>query len=299
MALCNIYCQRTEKSHFKNMRKHKGWIALDIDGTITDESHHAPKEVIAYLHDVQEEGWELVFITGRTFSFGYRVVQAFNFPFYLAVQNGADILHMPGKKQIARHYLDESVIPLLEKAYKKEEEDFLIYAGYEQGDFCYYRPHRFSSQLLAHVDKIMALSPERWKAVESFTFEKEFIFPLAKCLGKKAAMERIDAILQKVPQVAATLIKDPLGVDIYLILVTAKEATKGNALQAIQKIYGAAGPVIAAGDDLNDISMLQLADVKIVMSSAPSQMHQMADILAAHGKEKGIIDALNRAKDLI
>ena len=272
------------------MRKHIGWIALDIDGTITDESHHAPPQVVDFLHSLEKKGWELVFITGRTFSFGYRVVKEFDFHYYLAVQNGADILYMPHKDLVARYYLDDTVIPILEKAYRGEKEDFLLYAGYERGDFCYYRPERYSPKLTEHLSKIIPLSTEPWRAVKSFDFEQGLSFPLAKCLGTKEAMQRINGILQGIPNLSATLIRDPLGEDIYLNLVTAKQATKGNALRAVKNLLGEGGPVIAAGDDLNDISMLEVADVKIVMASAPQEMHSMATIVAEHG----IIDALQR-----
>ncbi|MBS0604323.1 MAG: HAD family phosphatase [Verrucomicrobia bacterium] len=278
------------------MRKHLGWIALDLDGTITDSTHRAPKEVVDFLHSLEDKGWEIVFITGRTFSFAYKVVGEFDFPYYLAVQNGADILLMPHKQLVARHYLDDKVIPVLDMAYRGEEEDFLVYAGYEQGDFCYYRPERFSPKLTEHVHKIMALSPEPWKSVKDFDFKKGISFPLAKCLGAKQAMERINALLQAVPEVSATLIRDPLAEDdVYLNLVTAKQATKGNALRTVKQATGDGGPTIAAGDDLNDISMLEAADIKIVMATAPKEMIPMATIVAEHGQQHGIIAALNQA----
>jgi HAD superfamily hydrolase (TIGR01484 family) len=277
------------------MRKHIGWIALDIDGTITDETHRAPLQVVQFLHDLEKKGWELVFITGRTFSYGYRVVKAFDFPFYLAVQNGADILFMPHKELVARHYLDPQVIPVLEQAYRGEKEDFLVYAGYDKGDFCYYRPERFSPSMKEHVHKIMATSAEPWRPVENFNFEKSNTFPLIKCLGSREAMLRINALLQPFPEITATMIRDPLEDGIYLNLVTAKQATKGYALERVKDVIGDGGPVIAAGDDLNDISMLERADVKIVMSAAPKEMHSMATILASHGEQHGIIDALKQA----
>lgn len=277
------------------MRKHIGWIALDIDGTITDDSHHAPREVVRFLHAVQKKGWELIFITGRTFSFAYRVVKEFDFPFYLAVQNGADILSMPDQKLIARHYLDQRMIPILERAYEGEKEDFIVYAGYQHGDFCYYRPQYFSAQLTEHLQKIMALSLEPWKSVSDFNFDQESSFPLAKCLGTKESMQRVNALLQTCPDVSATMIRDPLGENIYLNLVTTKQATKGHALQIVKQMVGDTGPVIAAGDDLNDVSMLLPADIRIVMASAPLEMHSLATILAQHGAEHGIISALKKA----
>lgn len=120
-------------------------------------------------------------------------------------------------------------------------------------------------------------------------------FPLIKCLGTKEAMQRINGILQAFPSLSATMIRDPLGDNIYLNLVTAKEATKGNALRIIQNVVGEGGPVIAAGDDLNDVSMLEAADVRIVMASAPSEMHPLATIVAQHDKQHGIIEALRQA----
>jgi hydroxymethylpyrimidine pyrophosphatase-like HAD family hydrolase len=275
------------------MRKHVGWIALDIDGTITDKSHHVPPQVAQFLHELEREGWELVFITGRSFSFGYNALKEFNFPYYLAVQNGADILFMPHKQLVSRHYLNKEVIPILEQAYRGEKEDFLVYAGFEKGDFCYYRPERFSPSLTEHIHKIMSYSPEPWKPVENFRFEEGIAFPLVKCLGTKEAMMRINGLLQSVTEVAATMIRDPLGEGIYLNLVTAKQATKGDALQSVKEVIGDGGPVIAAGDDLNDISMLAHADVKIVMGSAPSEMHDMATLIAEG--EDGIIEALTKA----
>ena len=282
------------------MRKHIGWIALDIDGTITDETHHAPPQVVQFLHSLEKMGWELVFITGRTYSFSYHVIKEFNFPFYLAVQNGADILYMPHKERIARHYLNHQVIPILDKAYRSEKEDFVVYAGYEVGDFCYYRPDRFSSSFIMHLQKIMALSPEPWKPMQSFDFEEKLSFPLAKCLGTKESMQRINALLQTLPNLSATMIRDPLNVGVYLNLVTAKAATKGNALHIIKEVIGEGGPVIAAGDDLNDISMLQNADVKIVMASAPLEMHPLATIVAKHSaNQHGIIEALTKATESV
>lgn len=281
------------------MRKHIGWIALDIDGTITDQTHHAPPQVIEFLHSLEKKGWSLVFITGRTFSFGYSVMKQFDFHYYLAVQNGADILYMPHRDLVARHYLDDQIIPILEQVYRGEKEDFLVYSGYERGDFCYYRPERYSTKLIAHLNKLMTLSPEPWKTVTNFDFERGLSFPLAKCLGTKESMQRINRILQDFPQISATMIRDPLADDIYLNLVTSKLATKGNALSIVQDVLGEGGPVIAAGDDLNDISMLEAADIKIVMTSAPEEMHKMATILAVHGDQHGIIEALKKATDRV
>lgn len=277
------------------MAEHKGWIALDIDGTITDQLHHVPAEVCLYLRSLYEEGWQLIFITGRTFSFGFSVLQVLDFPFFLAVQNGADILWMPEQKLVSRSYLPGSTILSLEKIYTGQEEDFIIYAGYQHGDFCYYRPSRFSSELLTHLEKIKALSPEPWRAVDTFDFAQEEAFPLIKCLGDEALMSRINARLKGMGGISSSLIRDPLAEGVYLNLVTDGQADKGKALQRAIAQFGKRGKVIAAGDDRNDITMLKTADFSIVMQTAPAEMLEGADLIGKPATQMGIIEALKEA----
>ncbi|MBI3236962.1 MAG: HAD family phosphatase [Chlamydiales bacterium] len=273
----------------------KGWIALDIDGTITDELYSLPEEVSSYFHSLHERGWRFVFITGRMFSLAFRALDSLDFPFLLAVQNGADILQMPDRKLLFRNYLPSSTIPLLEDVYSRAQEDFIIYAGYDHRDFCYYRPHRFSSELIPQLDKLKSLSSEPWKAVDSFSFTEGHTFPLIKCLGKERAMRDVHEALKNQEGISTTFIRDPLSKGFFFNLVTHEEANKGSTLKNVLSLFGNQEVVIAAGDDRNDISMLDVADIAIVMGSAPLEMHSQADILAKPASENGIIEALEKA----
>ncbi len=277
------------------MGGHKGWIALDIDGTITDQLHHVPPEVCLYLKSLHQEGWQLIFITGRSFSFGFSVLQVLDFPFFLAVQNGADILLMPEQMLVSRSYLPGDVVSSIEKIYNDQEEDFIIYAGYQHGDFCYYRPSRFSPELIVHVEKIRSFSPEPWRAVDTFEFAKNQTFPLIKCLGSETMMRQVNASLKGIEGICASLIRDPLAEGFFLNLVTDWQADKGKALERAIAQFGKRGKVIAAGDDRNDISMLDIADFSIVMQTAPLEMHEKADFIGRPATELGIIYALEEA----
>ena len=75
----------------------KGIIALDIDGTITADAEHLPKNVHHYLTSLAQEGWSLFFLTGRTFQWAFRTLRELPFPYAFALQNGAIILEMPAR----------------------------------------------------------------------------------------------------------------------------------------------------------------------------------------------------------
>ena len=211
------------------------------------------------------------------------------------MQNGADILQMPDQTLVSQSYLPGDMVSSLEKIYMDREEDFLIYAGFQKGDFCYYRPSRFSADLMTHLEKMKELSPEPWKAVETFEFAKHDAFPLIKCLGSESMMSAVNRSLNGLEGICATLIRDPLTEGVYLNLVTDRQANKGSALERVIAQMGKRGVVIAAGDDRNDISMLQAADVSIVMQTAPAEMHTEADIIAKPAIDFGIIGALQEA----
>jgi Cof subfamily protein (haloacid dehalogenase superfamily) len=276
----------------------QGWIALDIDGTVTVGLNPIPEETASYLNKLQSSGWALVFITGRTFSFAQRAIRNLDFPFYLAVQNGADILSMPGGKIVDQRYLDKQAIRQVENAYRGQEEDFFIYAGYEEGDFCYYRPKHFSPDYLDYFKKLMELAPEPWKAVDSFDSLEQEQFSLIKCLGPEESMLQVEKKLRQTPGLEVITIRDPLNPKLHCLLVTDAQASKGyvidRLIKTIDKKEGI-GKIIAAGDDRNDLSMLLKADIRIVMSTAPEEVRRGADILAKPAEQNGIIEALVQA----
>ena len=158
----------------------KGLIALDIDGTLTGKDHLVPHEVVDFLHHLFDEGWKIVLLTGRPFSYAKHGIANLNFPFYLAVQNGADILEMPTGRLAKRAYLDMETVRILDELH----DEYLIYSGYEGGDFCYYQPSRFSDEIRDYLKKLEKLSNAPWKVIDHFNIEQTS-FPLIKCIGHR------------------------------------------------------------------------------------------------------------------
>ena len=278
------------------MENSKGWICLDIDGTITHGPHSIPDAVIEYLLSLYNAGWQFAFITGRAFTFAMSALQKIPFPYVFAVQNGADILKMPQKTPLKQSYLSAKLIQHLDKIYDQMQEDYLIYSGWEGGDFCYFRPHKFSEKLSEHLGVLMKLVEEPWRPLTSFDELKDLSFPLIKCLGSKEHMQSLAKKLSELSQINVSCIKDPLSQgDIYLNLITDIEASKGAVIDFLRSSCSYPLTFIAAGDDRNDISLLERADIAIAMKGAPDELISLADIIAEPAKDHGIINALQTA----
>lgn len=273
----------------------KGCICLDIDGTITADPLHLPVKVLEFFRKLYADGWVFVFATGRSFSFAEKALKEIDFPFYFALQNGADILQMPEKKQIFQSYISCDFIEKLESLYEGVEEDFIIYSGWKSGDFCYYRPGKFSKKIQDHMEIIRHFSKEPWHETKDYVFTQNEKFPLIKTLGSKQAMYDLDKALKSVPEVESTFIKDPITEGVYDNLITARGVTKGHVIRKMRTLFPDNTLFIAAGDDFNDVSMLQEVDISIVMETAPFEILALADIIAKPAAEMGIINALEEA----
>lgn len=274
----------------------RGTIALDIDGTITEDDHLIPDRVVSYLRELHNKGWQLMLITGRTFSFALEALEVIDFPFLLGVQNGADLLTMPERKIIGQSYFKKEVIEHLDALYEGRGEDFILYAGFERGDFCYYRPRRFSSEMLAYLSKLKRLCSKPWQPVENFGTLDQDLFPMIKCFGPEQECWDLEKQLKSgSSEIEIRMIRDPIDLAFYLLLVTHKEANKGAAVKYFMEAFGLQDPLITAGNDKNDIPLLSIGDMRISMEKAPDRLHELANIIAPSSIVGGIVEGLKEA----
>lgn len=271
----------------------KGWLALDIDGTITSHKYSIPLEVVDTLRKLQGDGWKIAIATGRSLVFALTVLAPFDFPYVLIVQNGSAVLEMPGKKLLYKKYLSSSLIAAVEKIFNGVNGNFLVYSGYERGDFCYYRPDRFSDLHMGYLKHLQTREKEPARPVESFEEIKDC--PLIKCFGSKELMLEISKKLKETKLFEVAYIRDPFEPQFHLLLLTAGSVSKGSSLKEILQMQGRGERVIAAGDDENDESLLREADLKIAMPQAPESLKKLADFIAPPVSELGILTAIDWA----
>ncbi|NGX61579.1 MAG: HMP-PP phosphatase [Chlamydiae bacterium] len=274
-----------------------GIIALDIDGTVTIQKHHLEARVADFLHELAENGWQLLFITGRTFSFAKPILSSLKGEFYLAVQNGATLFSMPSEKVLKKHTISAKSLPYLEQIFAKREGGFLVESGKERGDICYYKPADFAPKELEYLNFRIGLSPENWTPLDSF---EEYPFPdfsVGKYFAPEKEAYQIAEEIQQIPGFgfSVVVIRDPFNPGEYLAHVNELKGTKEGALAEFIPLFPEGLPVIVAGDDYNDEKMLAEGDIAIVMEDAPDALKSIAHIIAPPAKEEGIIPALREA----
>jgi HAD superfamily hydrolase (TIGR01484 family) len=264
----------------------EGWIALDIDGTITRDKYTVPEPVVQYLRQKVADGWHLALATGRSKKFASFALEKFDFPYFFLPQNGSIVLQMPGDQVIEKNYIDSTDLILIDHAFEGISSDYIVYSGSEKGDTCSYRTGRFSPDDLKYMAAIQEREKETWQTVACFE-EKT---PVVKCFGPAPRVQLLEKRLS--PYFQVSVIRDPFIPEIFVLLVTNRIVSKGLSLSRLFEKFGRGKRVIAAGDDANDASLFAIADFNIAMAHAPAALQEQADYIAPPTAEYPIIEAL-------
>lgn len=269
-----------------------GIIACDIDGTLTDQPFHIPEKVLDVLSQAAASGWELIFMTGRPFAWGVRPLLKVAFPYHLAVINGANLLEMPERTLVHEILIPKDCLKALDVLCKDHGTGYVAYGGYSVNDVCFFRPDTFSGEQKSYLEKRCSAFGETWIAVEDFNELPIKGFASVKCFGDQALCNAISFFMEKEMGLQAPVIRDPFQTSLYVVQATHASCNKGKILRLFIDLNGLKGPLIAAGDDYNDLSMLQMADKRIVMATAPEEILALADVIAQPASESGLAQAL-------
>lgn len=277
------------------MKERPGIFAFDIDGTLTQAAHSVPDEVARQLEQLVAEGWSVLFLTGRSAAWAVLPLRELSFPYFLAVQNGAAILEMPLKKVVAHCDLGVGFLKSLDEALGDASLFAVVEGGISREDICYYRKSDSrTSEEDVLLEKRRQMVPVVWEEVKVFSNLAFGNFPLIKVFGTKKEVEKSLKKLAQRGGVNVSCVKDPFS-SYHIGMVTAEMANKGRALESLKTFLGGDKVVIAAGDDHNDLPMLQIADLRIVMEGAPLEVRKVADFIVPPARKMGILQGVTLA----
>ena len=101
-----------------------------------------------------------------------------------------------------------------------------------------------------------------------------------------ARLKAIYEEIRKIAGVRATLYSDNYS-DLYFLEVFSSNATKAKGMQRIKELTGA-DKVVAFGDNLNDIEMLESADIGIAVGDAAEETKKCADLVIGNSYEDAV-----------
>lgn len=259
-------------------------VAIDVDGTLLRSDGRLADPVLEALHRAQRAGAAVVLATARAPRLNREVVEAVRLQQPTINCNGAVIWNpLDGRAQY-HEALPAEVGRAVVEAVRRLDPDLVV--EIDVLDRCI--TDRIDARLQVHVSRLV---------------QPDQIGPLEPTLSQPTTRINLIAPPERLSRVVELLQRDFWSrrlVGLYLshpsmVQVTAPLADKGIALQRVaRRLRASREQVMAIGDGLNDMGMLEWAGFGVALANASPQVKSLADAVAPSNDENGVAWALER-----
>ena len=266
-------------------------IAVDIDGTLLDSASRLPDANRQALQAAAARGVDVVLATGRAFHHARPVAERLDTPVTFIVNNGA-LVKTPEGRTLARRPVPRALArALVADTRPVREGAALIFDRSDDRQYVYERidwshPQRrwYYNRNRVYMTRVEPLET----ALDDDPVQVAFT-------GGVADMRVLAGQVRALPaarRLAVTLTEYEQR-DFSLLDVTAQGCSKGAALGdwAAQHGVPPAG-IMAVGDNLNDLDMLELAGHPVVMGNAVAELKRCGWPMTAGNDEAGLAQAI-------
>lgn len=265
-------------------------IAIDIDGTLIDSRGRVPERNRAAVVAALDAGVHVVLVTGRSYPFARAVAEALPDAITLIVSNGAILRTMDGRT-VARRLLPRAdARAVLEHTRAFRHASAVIFDREAEGQVV------AESMDWDHPDRRSYWAGRRHFIAQAIPLETALTEDPIQVMfnGGVAMMRDVAASLARLEGVSVSRTEYEHR-DFSLVDVTAPTASKGQMLAWQAAALGVApDEVMALGDNLNDVEMLEFAGVPVVMGNAVAALRGRGWHDTATHDDAGVADAIWR-----
>ena len=266
-------------------------IAVDIDGTLLDAASRLPDANREAIQAAAARGIEVVLATGRAFHHALPVAKRLDAPVTLIVNNGA-LVKTPDGETLARRPVPRHLASALIVDTRSVREGVALIFDrsgatqyvYERIDWSHPQRQWYYDRNRVYMTRVEPLET----ALDDDPVQVAFT-------GGVADMRALAGRVRALPcarDLTVTLTEYEQR-DFSLLDVTAQGCSKGAALGdwAARRGVPPAG-IMAVGDNLNDLDMLELAGHPVVMGNAVAELKRCGWPLTAGHDEAGLARAI-------
>jgi Cof subfamily protein (haloacid dehalogenase superfamily) len=267
-------------------------LAIDIDGTLLDGRGRLPDAHRDAVVQASAHGIEIALVTGRSFHFTHAVIDLLPIPLTLIVNNGAVVKRKDGETEW-RHVLErDAARRILAETQHLEDSVAIVFDRpgerqivFERMDWTHPNRRGYYEKNKAYI----AAAPS----------------PLAEMLTEDPIQVMFNGSVEPMRALVAALrampIADRFSVaiteyelrDFSLVDVNGAGCSKGTTLARVAASRGlTANEVMAVGDNLNDVEMLDFAGTSVVMGNATGALKARGYRLTGTNDEGGLAEAI-------
>lgn len=266
-------------------------IALDLDGTLLNENKELPEANLRALEAAAAKGIHIVPTTGRYYGGMPQVIRDLPFVRYAITVNGAQAVDTHTGEVLYRAEIPwQRAVDLmayfdtLPVAYDCFLDNDAFMTADLQNRIAEYTDHpqyqKLVRELRRPVPELKAFVAERQRDVQ-----KTQIFTMD--------MELRARMLRELPEMFEDVVTS--SALLHNVEINDRRGNKGDALLALAAHLGCtAEQIMACGDGLNDLSMIEAAGLGVAMGNAEEALKACADYITDDCDHAGVAAAIEK-----
>ena len=266
-------------------------IAIDIDGTLLDSSGKLPARNRRAVRRAVDAGIEIVLVTGRAFHHARPVVEALAQNINLIVNNGALTKNLHGQTFNRRLIPRETAVSIVTMTNRHKYGIAIIFDRNDEKQYVYEGIDWTHPQRHWYYERYRAVITEI-KPIESTLTEDPVQIAFT---GSVAEMRGLAENFRQSPisQDVTITLTEYKSRDFSLLDIIGRNWSKGAALAKwAERLEINSANVMAVGDNLNDIEMLEFAGLPIVMGNAVDALTNRGWLATATHDNCGLAEAI-------
>lgn len=259
--------------------KHK-LLVIDVDGTLLNSNKEISKRTLYTLRNVQQTGVRIVIASGRP-TYGLRSIarqlELNNYGGFILSYNGCQIIDAQTDNIIFEKRINPELLPYLEK--KSRKNGFAIFT-YKEDTIITDTPNDPHIRSEAMLNQMKIVSEPEFSSVIDFS--------PCKCVlvsDNEAALTTLEEHWKR--RLNGSL--DVFRSEPYFLEIVPPQIDKANTLSFLLKQLNIEkDEVIAIGDSVCDVTMIQTAGLGVAMGNALESVKRCADITTETNDNEGV-----------
>ena len=266
-------------------------LAIDIDGTLLDSRGRLPEAHREALAEASNRGIALALATGRSFHFTEHVVEALGLPVTVIVNNGAVVKNASGVTLMRQVLPRAAAREILAATQHYEDSVAVVFDRSDNRQIVFERMDWTHPNRKGYYEKNKAYICPATPLHEALTEDPIQVMFNGGVARMRVLADELRAMTGS-HRFSVALTEYELR-DFSLLDVNAAGCSKGSTLERWATANGfSRDEVMAVGDNLNDVQMLQFAGTAIVMGNAADAVRSFGFRVTGSNDEGGLATAV-------
>lgn len=262
----------------------------DLDGTLLNSSAELSEYTVSTINRLIDEGMYFTFATARTVYSAKPITSAIHVNVPCILNNGASVYDFGRGEYVKKAYITTDTADRLVSAFKDNGLNCFVFK-FVDGKLttCY---DTVTDELMRdYVAERRDKFRQPFIECDDVTRELDGTAIYINSIGSYESLLPVYNAVMALEEADCAFYCDTYTKKWYLETFSA-QASKGNGLKFLREKYGF-DRIVAFGDNLNDLSMLEQADVKVAVANGNSRLKSEANIVIKSNDDDGVAKYLN------